>query len=66
MNVPVVYPNERNGMVTTVREHLNVPGDDLLDTNLQVLIRGFQKANGLTPHGAICPATLAKLDIWYF
>lgn len=65
MNVPVVYPNERHNMVVTVREHLNVSGDDLLDTNLQVLLRGFQKANGLDPHGAIDPATLSKLDIWY-
>lgn len=64
--VPICYPDERHYLVTKVRETLNIPSDDRLDGQLQVLLKGFQKANGIEAHGAIDPVTLSKLDIWYY
>lgn len=61
--IPYVTANERSPIVVKVRERLNIPGGDVLDENLMVVLRGMQRANGIAPHGELDDQTLGMLSL---
>lgn len=61
--IPYVTANDRAPIVVKVRERLNIPGDNQLDENLMVVLRGLQRANGLEPHGELDDRTLEVLSL---
>lgn len=61
--IPYVTANERSPIVVKVRERLNIPGGDVLDENLMVVLRGMQRANGIDPHGELDDQTLGMLSL---
>ena len=52
-HVPYLYIGVRDPRVLRLREILNVTGDDVFDTSLSVMVRGFQKLHGIDPHGDV-------------
>lgn len=61
--VPLVMQGQCDPLVVRVRQVLNVQGGDQLDRPLMELVRGVQRARGLTPHGELDEATLRVFDI---
>lgn len=61
--LPLVFEGESSPHVMRVRERLNLPGGDTLDRPMAEVLRGIQKANGLTSHGLIDEDTLTVLGM---
>lgn len=57
-SVPLVFEGQSDPLVGKVRAVLNVPGGNELDRPLMELLRGVQRAHGLSPHGEIDERTL--------
>lgn len=64
--VPLVSQGQSDPLVGRVRQVLNVPGGNVLDRQLCELVRGVQRANGITAHGDLDEQTLSLFDISVF
>jgi hypothetical protein len=60
---PILWEGLRDPRVVTLREKLNVPGDDLFDLSLTVLVRGLQTLHGIIPTGMVDEETAEILGM---
>jgi hypothetical protein len=61
--VPLVVKGQTDPLVGKVRVALNVPGGNQLDAPLMEVVRGVQRANGISPHGELDEDTLNLFDL---
>jgi hypothetical protein len=64
--VPLVLEGQSNPLVGRVRQVLNLPGGDTLDSPMMEVLRGVQRSQGIPPHGNLDEQTLAVFDITPF
>jgi murein L,D-transpeptidase YcbB/YkuD len=60
---PFLYIGVRDDRVVRVREILNVAGDDVFDTPLSLVVRGFQKTHGIDMTGVVDEETANALGL---
>lgn len=62
-SAPILWQGLRDPRVVVLREKLNVPGDDLFDLSLTVLVRGKQSLHGIMPSGIVDEETAEVLGM---
>jgi len=60
---PFLYVGVRDERVVRVREILNVTGDEVFDTPLSLVVRGFQKIHDIEMTGVVDEETALALGL---